>query len=54
MKLKKKNYIHIAVLTLMYLTMVLVITRFTYAYGSDLDWSAQHFAIPDIFRRAVL
>ena len=51
MKLKKINYIHIAVLMLMYLTMVLVITRFTYAYGSDLDWSAQHFAIPDNFRR---
>ena len=51
MRLKKKNYIHIAVLTAMYLIMVLVITRFRYAYGSDLDWAAQHFAIPDTFRR---
>ncbi len=51
MKLKKKNYIHIAIALGLYLIMVLVITRFTYAYGSDLDWSAQHFAIPDNFRR---
>ena len=51
MKLKKNNWIHLAVLTLMYLAMVLAITGFKYAYGSDLDWSAQHFAIPDNFRR---
>ena len=51
MKFTKKNYIHIAVLTAMYLIMVLVLTRFRYAYGSDLDWGAQHFAIPDAFRR---
>ncbi len=51
MRLKKKNYIHIAVLTALYLLLVLVLTRFRYAYGSQLDWSAQHFAIPDIFRK---
>ena len=52
MKLKKKNYIHILILMGMYLLMVLCITRFTYAYGSTLDWGAQHFAIPDNFRRS--
>lgn len=51
MKLKKKDYIHIAIAIGLYLIMVLVITRFTYSYGSKLDWSAQHFAIPDNFRR---
>ena len=36
----------------MYLAMVLILTHcFKYAYGSKLDWSAQHFAIPDIFRK---
>ena len=52
MKLKKQNYIHLAVLLAMYLAMVLILTHcFKYAYGSKLDWSAQHFAIPDIFRK---
>lgn len=51
MKLRKKDYIHIAIAIGLYLAMVLVITKFRYAYGSRLDWSSQHFAIPDIFRR---
>ena len=51
MKLKKQNYIHIAILMAMYIAMVLILTRFKYVYGSKLDWSAQHFAIPDIFRK---
>ena len=51
MKLKKKDYTYIAIAMGLYLLMVLVITRFTYAFGSTLDWSAQHFAIPDNFRR---
>lgn len=52
MKLKKQNYIHIAILMAMYIAMVLILTHcFKYAYGSKLDWSAQHFAIPDIFRK---
>ena len=52
MKLKKQNYIHLAVLLAMYFAMVLILTHcFKYAYGSKLDWSAQHFAIPDIFRK---
>ncbi len=50
MKLKKKDYTYIAIAMGLYLLM-LVITRFTYAFGSTLDWSAQHFAIPDNFRR---
>ena len=51
MKLNKKNYIHLAVLIGGYLLMVVCITRFTYAYGSKLDWASQHFAIPDNIRR---
>ncbi|SEG22451.1 Uncharacterized membrane protein YfhO [Eubacterium ruminantium] len=51
MKFKKINYIHISVLILMYLTMVLLLTRFKFAFGSDPDWTSQHFAIPDNFRR---
>ena len=51
MKLKKQDIINLSILLGSYLIMVLFITRFRYAYGSDLDWSAQHFAIPDAFRR---
>ena len=47
MKLSKKNIIHLCVLTGIYLLFVLALTRFKYAYGSELDWGGQHYAIPD-------
>ena len=30
---------------------VILCTHFTLAFGSSLDWSSQHFAIPDYFRK---
>ena len=36
MKLSKKNIIHLCVLTGIYLLFVLALTRFKYAYGSEL------------------
>lgn len=51
MKLKKKNMIHIAVLIGVYALLVLAMTRFKYAFGSNLDWGGQHYAIPDYFRK---
>ena len=51
MKLSKKNIIHLCVLTGIYLLFVLALTRFKYAYGSELDWGGQHYAIPDYFRK---
>ena len=44
MKLSKKNIIHLCVLTGIYLLFVLALTRFKYAYGSELDWGGQHYA----------
>ena len=51
MRLSKKNIIHLCVLTGIYLLFVLALTRFKYAYGSELDWGGQHYAIPDYFRK---
>lgn len=42
------NYI---ILSIIYFFMVLVLTRFKYAYGSTLDWSGQHYVFPDYFRK---
>ncbi len=49
-RIKKTNIIHCAILLGVYLVLVLVITRFKYAYGSKLDWNSQHYAIPEYFR----
>ena len=46
-KLLKRGIIYALISTLI----ALVLTRFRYVYGSQLDWSAQHFAIPDYFRK---
>ncbi|MGN1114827.1 MAG: YfhO family protein [Oscillospiraceae bacterium] len=51
MKLKKCDIGRIAVLLGIYAVSVLLLTRFTYAYGSHLDWGSQHYAIPDYFRK---
>ena len=51
MRLSKKNIIHLCVLTGIYLLFVLALTRFKFAYGSELDWGGQHYAIPDYFRK---
>lgn len=50
-KLNKKNAIHLCILIGVYLIFVLALTRFKYAYGSELDWGGQHYAIPDYFRK---
>lgn len=39
------------VLSVLYFIIVLVITRFKYAYGSSLDWCSQHWVFPDYFRK---
>ena len=50
-KFGRINIIHITALTVVYATVVLLITRFEYAYGSNIDWGGQHYAIPDYFRK---
>lgn len=51
MKFSKKNCWHIFVLYSLYLLLVLGMCRAKFAYGSTLDWSSQHYAIPDYFRK---
>ena len=51
MKFSRKNYLHILVLYSIYLLLVIIMCRGTYLYGSTLDWAAQHYAIPDYFRK---
>lgn len=49
-KIKKNDFICIGLLTLVYLTIIIIITRFKFAYGSTMDWDSQHYAIPEYFR----
>lgn len=51
MKLGSKERKRLLILYLAFLIFVICFCRFKYAYGSDLDWSAQHYAIPDYFRK---
>ena len=51
MKINKKHFCRICILLGVYLILALLLTRFSYAYGSKLDWSGQHYAIPDYFRK---
>lgn len=48
--MEKKDWINIGILTLFLLLIVLIITNGGYYYGSTLDWSNQHFFIPEYFR----
>ena len=47
----KKSLCRLGILLGIYVIIVLVLTRFKYAYGSTLDWVGQHYAIPDYFRK---
>ena len=51
MKFNKKHLCRIGILLGIYALMVLMLMRFQYAYGSNLDWNGQHYAIPDYFRK---
>ncbi len=50
LKVSKNDVICVGLLTLIYLAIVVIITRFTFVYGSSLDWDSQHYAIPEYFR----
>jgi len=49
-KLNKKVTLHIGLLALIYLVIILFITKFKFIYGSDLDFIKQHVVFPDYFR----
>lgn len=50
LKSNKKDLICIGILLLIYLVIILIITRFKFAYGSSMDWDNQHYAFPEYFR----
>lgn len=49
-KMTRKDYFNIGILIALFLVIVLVLTRFKYVYGSTMDWSSQHWSIPEYFR----
>ena len=49
-KFSKKDYRNIIILIITFILLVLLITRFNYIYGSNLDWKTQHFNFPEYFR----
>lgn len=48
--LDKKDWLLMGLLAVFFLVFVLLVTRFTYAYGSTMDWESQHSVLPDYFR----
>ncbi len=50
LKSKKTDFISIGILLIIYLVMLIIITRFKFAYGSTVDWNSQHYAFAEYFR----
>ena len=50
LKTNKTDVIYIGILMFIYLTIVIAITHFKFAYGSITDWNSQHYAFADYFR----
>lgn len=49
-KLGRRDYVNIAILVMVFLTIVAVLTRLKYGYGSTTDWQQQHWVLPEYFR----
>lgn len=49
-KFSKNDYLSIMFLSLIYVLMVLLITRGKFMYGSEVDWGIQHSIFPEYFR----
>jgi len=47
---KKRDFIYIGLIVLLFLAMVFAITNNVYLYGSSLDWYGEHISIPEYFR----
>lgn len=50
-KNNKTTFIYIGIIVLLGILEYFVVTRFTYIYGSDVDWLKQHATFPDYFRK---
>lgn len=49
-KLNKKDYIGIAIISLLFLIYTFILTGFDHRYGSTIDWLNQHWIIPEYLR----
>lgn len=49
-KFNKRDFINLISLTILFLGIVLLLTRFKYIYGSTTDWQQQHWLFPEYFR----
>ena len=49
-KFNLKDYIYLSVIISIIFFAIFTITKGNYAYGSTIDWSDQHYNIPDYFR----
>ena len=49
--MKKKDYYNYLILTGIVFVIYMILTHFTYVFGSDTDWINQHTIIPDYFRQ---
>ena len=50
-RLDRRDIPFMAALTAVFVCFVLIYVRGGFVYGSTLDWTAQHYAIPDYFRK---
>ena len=50
LRTNKADLICIGILMLIYLVIVLIITRFKFSYGSTIDWGSQHYTFAEYFR----
>ena len=50
-RLDRKDYMILLALGVVFAAAVVGLTQFKYAFGATLDWSDQHWAIPDYFRK---
>lgn len=48
--MKKRDYLNIIIVELLFAAFVLILTRGEFIYGSTLDWMSQHYAFPEYFR----
>jgi len=48
--ISKTTKIHMLILVLICLVQVIMVTRFSYVFGSNVDWMKQHITFPDYFR----
>lgn len=48
--MKKKDYIYISIICTIILTFILILLLNGYAFASTIDWSNQHYVLPEYFR----